>query len=379
MDDKGNEIASADARVLRKYMPALDVLRGVAILSVLCFHELYWSGGGAREHGLALVPVKISQSGWLGVNLFFVLSGFLITGILVDSKQRDDYFHRFYWRRALRILPAYLLILAAMCVMRWISARYLACCLLFLANYWPLFHGVGGYGPFWSLSVEEQFYLFWPLVVRKVSRRSVLWISVAICLIEPVLRWATDVYAPRFSSRENTFLIVDNLALGALAALFVRSRFGTVRLSRRVGIGVVLFGLAMAAAGYSSGIFHRTTVLGSSLQSEPWNFVFTGLLLFLLSFGEVFARPVWAPLRFLGYISYGLYLVHVMVIFLYDNELRRLGATHTIWGAVYPRFLIISAIAIGIAWVSRHFYEDRFLRIKVERGDKPRILLRQEP
>src|ERR1700744_1028317 len=102
---------TSDRPLLRKHMPELDVLRGLAIFSVVLYHGLYWDGGHTTSKIMKLI-VKASVFGWLGVNLFFVLSGFLITGILLDTKGRPDYYRRFYLRRVQRILPAYLATIA---------------------------------------------------------------------------------------------------------------------------------------------------------------------------------------------------------------------------------------------------------------------------
>src|SRR5690349_3754490 len=93
--------------VLRRAMPELDGLRGVAVLMVVFYHGFFWSnGGGASTSGVMHLFIRLTQLGWLGVDLFFVLSGFLITGILIESRARPDYYRRFYRRRTLRILPA---------------------------------------------------------------------------------------------------------------------------------------------------------------------------------------------------------------------------------------------------------------------------------
>ena len=97
--------------LLRPHMPELDTVRGVAVISGLLLHAFYWQYSHLRFTGTARLILLATQPGWLGVNLFFVLSGFLITGILVDSKDKPQYFRRFYWRRALRMLPAYYLLL----------------------------------------------------------------------------------------------------------------------------------------------------------------------------------------------------------------------------------------------------------------------------
>ena len=167
-------------------MPGLDVLRGIAILSVYLYHALAWAvpyrvpmTPSARAMGTAL------QAGWLGVNLFFVLSGFLITGILVDTRDRKDYFKTFYVRRALRILPLYVLVLVVFKVAHGATWTYIIVCLLYLANFAPALHVSGPtLSPLWSLAVEEQAYLIWPIVVQRLRLRTLGVICVAGCLID---------------------------------------------------------------------------------------------------------------------------------------------------------------------------------------------------
>ena len=168
--------------LIRPVMPELDSLRGVAILLVLFFH-------GFDSPGIVwsrlTVPGRLfftaCLGGWTGVYLFFVLSGFLITGILLDSKPKPQYYRRFYIRRALRILPAFYLLLLLLIVLPrtgWLAHRrvgwpFVALSFLYLANVTNLFGVPGQYGALWSLAVEEHFYLVWPAVVRRLSRRAI--------------------------------------------------------------------------------------------------------------------------------------------------------------------------------------------------------------
>ena len=138
--------------------------------------------------GLTRLLMLATQLGGLGVNLFFVLSGFLITGILLDSKEKPQYFRRFYTRRALRILPAYYLLLILLAVLHSASMAFLGLSFVYLANLTGLFGMACGYGPLWSLAVEEHYYIICSPVIYKLTRRHVAIVAIALCLLMPVLR-----------------------------------------------------------------------------------------------------------------------------------------------------------------------------------------------
>ena len=352
--------------LLRKHMPELDVLRGLAILMVVLFHGLYWSGATTSILIVNLF-IKATVVGWLGVNLFFVLSGFLITGILLDTKGSPSYYRQFYLRRVLRILPAYLAIIVVLDLIRYMHVPDTVAALLFVANYMSILHIPGGYGPFWSLSVEEQFYLLWPAVVSRVSVRVLTFLCLALCILEPVLRWLdASGRLPLGDLRGTTYLIADNLALGALAAIFARSRYGTLRNGIRLGSALCIAGLCIFLVGYPFGILHQANVLGGTLQTTPWNLVFTGLLLFSLGLRSPLFTSIWAkPLSFLGYISYGLYLVHVLIFHWYDKVLPHVSSPslHQLLQLSLVRFAVAAGLAVLIAWLSRRFYEEPFLRL----------------
>ena len=145
-------------QLVRGKMPELDALRGVAILAVLFYHGFAWSSDPASFPRWQRLAVLATTAGWLGVNLFFVLSGFLITGILLDTRRDLHYYRNFYLRRALRILPLYYVVLAVLLVTGIGGAAYVALSAIYLANLtWIV--GVGAdYQVLWSLAVEEHFY-----------------------------------------------------------------------------------------------------------------------------------------------------------------------------------------------------------------------------
>ncbi|HLL88149.1 MAG TPA: acyltransferase, partial [Tepidisphaeraceae bacterium] len=174
----------------RTHYPALDGLRGLAILLVMVSHYVAPPAGGGRW---GLVFRRAADAGWVGVDLFFALSGFLITGILLDAKGKPGFFRNFFARRTLRVFPLYYGVLFVVCVLLPalgllklgvpLSQRWLW---LYATNLFPLLRSADGagfffpnswdlqFGHFWSLAVEEHFYLAWPLVVYALGRRPLM-------------------------------------------------------------------------------------------------------------------------------------------------------------------------------------------------------------
>ena len=147
-------------------MPELDAVRGVAILGVLLYHGLYWGldlSQFPRYEQVVLTGMWLER---LGVNLFFVLSGFLITGLLIDARNKATYYSRFYIPCALRILPAYSLTILILLASRTVPLKFIVLSILYLSNLTPLFRVAIAYRVLWSLAVEEHFYFLWPLAVR---------------------------------------------------------------------------------------------------------------------------------------------------------------------------------------------------------------------
>lgn len=349
------------APLLRKHMPELDVFRGIAITLVLLYHFFYWTSHN-QPNALANLFTHLTLFGWLGVNLFFVLSGFLITGILLDTKERPGYFRNFYLRRVRRIIPAYSLCILLLIVFGMLSFGGLLRAISFTANY-HLIPAKASYGPFWSLSVEEQFYLFWPLLALLCSRRIFTAICVGICLLDPVLRYLAllpgyhlgDVHAA-------TYLIADNFAIGALGALFFRSSWGTKKNTLWLSSAFTLLAFALLAIGIPRGLLHRTNPFGAAFQVVPFYLLFAAAMFGSLALQhDLFSGRIAYPLRFMGDISYGLYLFQLIFFAIYD----RIFPAKTYYGhfpAEVLRAFVCISVAIAFSWVSRWYYEDLFLR-----------------
>jgi peptidoglycan/LPS O-acetylase OafA/YrhL len=143
--------------LLKRQMPGLDALRGLAVLSVYTYHALRWEipRAASKSPGVQLLS-SLSTPGWLGVNLFFVLSGFLISGILIETRTQAHYWKNFYIRRVLRILPLYLVVLLILRLHRGVGWEYLLLCLLYLANFAQQMNVSASYGPLWSLAVKSS-------------------------------------------------------------------------------------------------------------------------------------------------------------------------------------------------------------------------------
>jgi len=361
--------------ILRPKMPELDVLRGIASLSVFFYHGLYY----ARDFSL-FTPVQrrilfAFSPGQFGVNLFFVLSGFLITGLLLDSRARPDYYRRFYVRRALRILPAYYAILLLLAVTRTASSSFLVMSLFYCANLSLIFGIKMSYPVLWSLAVEEQFYLVWPTVIHRITARRLAILAGAIIIASPISRLVCFLPTQHANLSDSgcyyfTWNTMDGLACGALLAIAVREFCSDRRGLLRLSVLCLGFALMMALIGVPFGILTRQSKLGSALQAVPWNIGFTGIIGIVLLIGtsprkSLVTSPV---LIFFGSISYGLYMIHQLVFLGYSRFLAgalpmSLGQPNS-WPGIWLRLAIVATVAVGISYLSRRYFEEPFLRLK---------------
>jgi len=355
--------------LVRRFMPELDLLRGIAVLGVLFFHGFRAQYGGLPFTGARRIFLLATQPGALGVNLFFVLSGFLITGILLDSRARPDYYRRFYTRRALRILPAYYSLLILLGVLHQASAAFLGLSFVYLSNVTGLFGVSMDYHPLWSLAVEEHYYIVWPSVVRKLRARSLAVFSLAICVLIPVARAVSFHYGHMLGGEWYTWFAADGLAEGSLLAIVLRSSISRTQAAAGATL-LLMIAMILMIAGAPFGMLSRQTMLGASLQLTLVNTFFAGLLLLFLVLGT--SSRKWLVnstiLAFFGYISYGLYLIHPMIFRVYDKVTGRfwpwLQPSVGHFGLIVLRFAVVSATAIGLAYISREYYEEWFLRRK---------------
>lgn len=351
------------------YMPGLDVLRGLAILGVIGYHGICGRAPWSGFHGLARWFVYASGWGSSGVQLFFILSGFLITGILLDNVTHKDYYSRFYFNRVCRILPAFVLILMVLKGLHVISWAYLLACLLYIANMAKLVGGANSeYGAFWSLAVEEQFYLLWPMVVRRFSLKTLTRLISLYLVLDLVLRAALSLRWPSVDIQYKLWGNADWLLLGALVAIELRSGRLNGANIRRWKYGTLLGGLLTVPVIVWFEVGHPSPHVATGIflfYRWPIVLVYLSMLLAVVerNRGKI-ERQSYANrgLSFFGYISYGLYLVHPLVYLKLDRW----------WGSSFKSSLwaLLSSAAIGavlsiaIAYVSRRYFEEFFLRLK---------------
>ncbi|WP_158786907.1 acyltransferase [Granulicella sp. L46] len=374
-------IAGRERHVARGHLLALDGVRGLAILMVIGCHA-FESDYESRGFVYRVIGESLHY-GNTGVDLFFVLSGFLITGILFDSLKDDGYFRKFYARRALRILPLYYgvllvcLLLTYPLHLHWGSMGWLL--LLYLQNLRP--EAIAEFAPgkhlalyhFWSLAVEEQFYLVWPAVVFWVRTRSGLLRTMLIGSAGAVVVRVAMLLlgASTVAIHETTICRADSLLLGGVLALLYRSPdWQTVK---RWAPWACMAAVASygAMSSFSNAHFGRAPTR-SLLWSEGLSYTvlsigFACLIAWSLMPGSVcswiFQRG-W--LRFLGKYSYGLYVLHVLVLSALAIPLRMalLEATHNKAVAVVGAGLACFGISIVAAYASYHLYEKHFLKLK---------------
>ena len=363
------------------HVPALDGLRGIAIILVMLFHYFGAAQGTGFYDRFALGVMSL---GWMGVDLFFALSGFLITGILYDAKKRARYFTNFYARRALRIFPLYygvlvvlLIILPAIRPYRSEEmhdiVRSQAWLWLYAVNFARTFtaHQLDRVGHFWSLSIEEHFYLIWPAVIFFLSRRQLIGTALLACAAAIAVRLL--MLDQGFKAAEFTFSRMDSLAVGALVALLARGPEG---LSRYVGKARLTGGAAVAlllVAFIANGVDLRP--LNPFVQQIGFSIIAAAMAAAVLL--VVVSRPesrihrllASASLRSVGRYSYAMYVFHVPLAplfwLLFSFEWLDInGRLHSGFLAHLPYAVLASLATYALAWVSWHAYEQHFLKLK---------------
>ena len=373
------EASSSDRTLSPAHIPALDGLRGCAILLVLLLHITL------REPVVETAGVLAVRNtfalGWSGVDLFFVLSGFLITGILFDAKGSGGYFKVFYARRALRILPLYYAALLGVFVMpHFLGPRIAHLDLTPVREqfwYWAYlqnYHELKGVpreflDGFWTLAIEEQFYLVWPLVIFFCSRRRALWVCLA-CVLGAIgyrstmtfLGYSVDAIGQLTPAR------VDSLAIGSAIALLARGSGGLDLMKKlspyAIATGTIVLLMTLVRAGPA---YHRDALMVTvGFSAIP--LAYGGVLVLIVASSGLFNRALRSSvLRFFGRYSYGLYVIHqpVLIVFaklgVVPDRFLGIGSPGLALLA-YTVFMLI--VCVAVEWLVYQLYEKRFLLLK---------------
>lgn len=368
------KVAHVQDKPRRFYKPELDILRFFAFLAVFMQHTVTYSPSFLVQHHVPIWAAKMGTSfahaGMYGVDVFFALSSYLITELLLREKEKTGKLdvRSFYVRRMLRIWPLYYLFIATVALVPFFNSngqfgpRYLLTCLFLVGNWGFIVFGTpnGAIAPLWSVSVEEQFYLFWPPLVARLSRQQIIVAAVIlICVanLSRILGVALDANTGQFWL--STFSHLDSIAAGILIALMWRAKDARIAFSVRlalVGLSLCCFVAIMYLFPDANQPASRPPALGVLLGYPVAALACAAILIAFIG------MPIKSGLiQYLGKISYGLYVFHFACILVGYKILngRGAGAFHTALSFALPL-----ALTIAISSVSYRFIESPFLDLK---------------
>jgi peptidoglycan/LPS O-acetylase OafA/YrhL len=369
----------------QRHIPVLDGIRGLAIIMVLIAHFTTILENYLKESFPLAGPVftKLALSGLMGVDLFFVLSGFLITGILLDTKSTNGFFRNFYARRFLRIFPLYYGVLFILfCILPKIitfdtAANEMADHQWWLWAYLTNFPGHPAWdnsaifrlGHFWSLAVEEHFYFVWPFVVYFVPNRllkKICIVCVPCSMLAGVLSRMADWEIARFVGW-STVSFSGGLMLGAYCALAAREGNGLESLVPYAKKMITVFGVLFFVIAMLPRYMH----LDLAIHYVSWFFFFSIIVLTVSSSRD--ERGLLAKffnlriMRLFGKVSYGLYVYHFLVLPFLEKYFQPNAWGHFV-GTPVVVVVVFFVTTIGstflISWISWQLYEKQFLKLK---------------
>ena len=345
-----------------RHIPELDGIRGIAALAVFFHHVCFTSVHIDAQPGWPRSIVALfhlAAFGERGVDLFFALSGYLITSILLGERRSTRYYQDFYWKRALRVLPLYVVSLLGVLIFLH-QVAYVALAAVFVVNFASVLH-VQGFGPFWTLSIEEQFYLLWPTVVRRKTVTGVRAWALGVAASAVILRY---LFALRgHHNYYLTFLHCDGLAFGAVLACHFHLAGDNPRLRRAWDLALA----AILAVGLLIGFWptldtaqaldHATEQTGVTMMAGAC------IGLAISRTGAAFLAPLRSRvLLFFGLISYALYLVHTFVLVAYDRLRGALPARDV--RGYWLRFAAILGGTIAACLLTRYAIELPALKLR---------------
>jgi len=370
---------------LHGHLPVLDGVRGLAVLMVLVFHFV---GQMLATNAFENAIVSVTKYGLLGVDLFFVLSGFLITGLLYEARGRPNYLRNFYVRRVLRIFPLYYGVLAVVFfvaplipILRGSTLDYLlerqTWAWAYAVNVFLALHEEWSFSylnHFWSLCVEEHFYLVWPFVVLLLARRPraliITCLAVSLCAmlarvigIAIGLNWWVTVVLTPFK--------LDGLALGAFLAVLVRQPEGINWVKRWIApAAAAAIGLLVASFVWTTLISRTHLELIGAVRASFFQVLLACFLISaLIAPKRHFISRLFSsrPLIFFGTYSYGLYVYHHFISYYLVSNRTEVDLGHYLGShglAVALQAIAGIGCSVALAYLSYELVEKRFLNLK---------------
>jgi len=396
--------AAHPAAIVGRKLQALDGLRALAIILVFLHHM---SGHIPVVGRFTLGLNWFADQGWLGVDLFFVLSGFLITGILLDTREANNYFSGFYARRILRIFPLYYVVLTVVILVgKWINSppltatlplpqdRWLYYC--YLTNWlglWKANYGPNYLAHFWSLAVEEQFYLVWPLIVWLARPRAIPWVAGGLAAVAAVVRviWVAHS-GPQQAIAWATICRLDELFAGALCAYLFRNPARMLKVRKWLpgtailGIGsffVILSGMRFFPRPMMKWLYVFPSAWHALNDPALFFIECGGFVLLALGFAAIVllaahtdGKKTWMQkfltsrvLAPIGAYSYGIYVFHVpilgmfsMVVYPTVVDLMHSHGGVFLWEGGY--IVMVAAVTFIVSALSYELFEKKILRFK---------------
>jgi peptidoglycan/LPS O-acetylase OafA/YrhL len=369
---------------MKNQIRELDGLRGLAVTLVMAFH-LFPRAAYFTDHPFLLKISSFTSVGWVGVDIFFTLSGFLITSILLRAKEGEHYFRNFYARRALRIFPLYYVTIALFLTLAVLAQPEFAAelgiavpVMVFYQQNWTSIFGGFHMPQFlavtWSLAIEEQFYFIWPFVVYKLNKEKLLQFGVGYIIVSFIFRLLVTLFWPDIE-QVNVFFYFASFArfeevlVGGLLAILLTYDNQQEKIRRvspaLTAISLVSFsvlcllslpvlphpvysGAPLTIGGYTSSALFAAGLIGIFLTYPPQNIL-----------RKIFGHPI---LTFLGKYSYSMYLFHVPVGFVMRDILWDLGMRG--WKPFVLYLVASYGLTILIALITWNLLEKHILNLK---------------
>lgn len=348
-----------------RYSPELAGIRGLAALLVCFYHFIVEVAPVPKSAGFgSRIIAMLAAHDYVTVDAFFVLSGFLITALLLADKEQSHYFYNFYWRRVLRIMPVFLITIAIFWHAYPGTGSYILICLFFLGNFGDKF-GIRFLSPLWTLAIEEQFYLFWPHVVRRCRVVTVAWIGTGLFVITTVLRPLLFCVFHRPVDVGHTYYRLDGIGLGVLAACaymtddaLTPALQGVMKVLESDTLLYIWVAGFLTLPVFPNLPWYAQTLLSISLT----NYLIFRFIFAVLKKRRRFPGLGSKPMLYMGSISYSFYLFHGFVIHHFVTHDGAPDVTH-VW-TFLGRMLLVYAVTIAASTASLYLVEKPAQRLR---------------